>query len=71
MDITLSSSEADIQPVNMKSFVVTLRDVDPTEVIEHLRLTDIIRHFGDEKLLDEIGIDEAKSHFGLKETEEE
>lgn len=40
-------------------------DAEPREVAELLTVEDVIAHFDAEELLDAIGIEKVKAHFGL------
>lgn len=67
MNVTIQTTSATITPSGYRVVDVELNDIEPKDLLDHVEVTDVVRHFDVRALLDEIGIEEVKDHFGLIE----
>jgi hypothetical protein len=67
MNIDLSCDNASISPSGYKSMSVSANNVDIGEILDQLKLEDVINHFGSVEVLNHIGISEVIDHFGEEE----
>jgi len=67
MNIILSAKEARVEPNYNKTLTVIIDGVDKDEVMDSITVDDFIKHFGIDKVLDEIGEEECKDYFNLTE----
>lgn len=68
MNVTIQTTSATITPSH-RMVDVELNDIEPKDLLDHVSVSDVIRHFDVRALLDEIGIEEVKDHFDLIEKE--
>jgi hypothetical protein len=68
MNVTIQTTSATITPSH-KMVDVELNDIEPKDLLDHVSVTDVIRHFDERTLLNEIGIDAVKDYFDLIERE--
>jgi len=69
MNVTIQTTSATITPSTNRMVDVELNDIEPKDLLDHVSVSDVIRHFDVRALLDEIGIEEVKDHFDLIEKE--
>lgn len=57
MNLSLSCKNVSIEPNNYHKVDVELNEVEISDILEQIEIDDVIRHYDDNKLLDEIGVD--------------
>jgi hypothetical protein len=68
MRITLLTDDLTVTPTNNRKLDLDL-DVEVNDLLDQITITEAIYYYGESELLEKIGIDAVKSHFGLTETE--
>lgn len=71
VDLVLTCSAAEVRPLNYKKVEVRIEDIGVAEILGHISLSDAIDHYGDNTLLNEIGIDRVKEYFNLQDSKED
>ena len=66
MDINLSCKNINVDAYGNSAISVDLIDVYESELMDLLTIEQVIKYFGESDLLEEIGEDECKNHFGLE-----
>lgn len=69
IDIEIIAEGVDIAPYNSGKVLVTVKDVDPTEIIDKMEIEDVVEYYGT-RLLDKIGQARVEEYFDLKPAEE-
>ena len=65
MDLSLSATDVTVSGVGYKSLSVSLSGADVGDILGQIDIKHIIDYYPVKELLDEIGEDDAKNHFGL------
>jgi hypothetical protein len=63
----LNCTNAAVSPNGSSSVTVTLEDVDKSDLYDLFEIDDFIRYYGVDKVLNEIGEEEARKHFNIPE----
>jgi len=69
MNVTIQTTSATITPSH-RMVDVELNDIEPKDLLDHVDVEDVVKHYNVIDILDEIGIDAVKYHFDLIEKEE-
>ena len=67
LDLSLTAASAEVSGGNYNSINVELTGVDADDVMSALSVEDVVKYFGASDLLDEIGEQAARDHFGITE----
>jgi hypothetical protein len=66
--LTLSYSAVTVHPKALPLDMplrATIADVEPEEVLRHIEITEVVKHYGAQDLLSAIGWENVKEHFEL------
>lgn len=64
--LNFDCSKLDATPASRTLMGVSAYDADGDTVLENFDIEQIVSHFGIEELLDEIGEEVARRHFGIE-----
>jgi hypothetical protein len=67
MNIDLSCDHASISPSGYKSMNVLVSNVDYEEILDQIKIEDVIKHFSTKDVLDCIHISDVIDHYGEEE----
>lgn len=67
VDIDVEASSVEVSAGNYEKVNVRLIGAESSDVMNSLSIDDVVEHFGAKYLLDEIGEQEARNHFGITE----
>jgi hypothetical protein len=71
MSITLTATSVTVTPSSYNRVDVELEMDDESEVLDEIGIRTAIAHYGDDDLLDEIGVEYVKQYFNLIEKSED
>jgi len=71
MNLEFNAKEARILAGGYKLIEVIAEGVTLSEVLDQVKIEDVIRHYDDWNILDKIGIDRVKDYFDLTEITED
>ncbi|MFY1007808.1 hypothetical protein ACOQNQ_01850 [Pseudomonas juntendi] len=64
--LSFDTYKVDVSPASRTLMNVSAYDADGATVLENFDIEQIVNHFGAEALLDEIGEQIARRHFGIE-----
>ena len=65
VDLSVTASKVEVSPGNYKTMNVELSYVNDEELMSVLSVEDVVNYFGNKELLDEIGEEAVRLHFGI------
>ena len=71
MEIRFSADRIEINPETYNRVGVIANTEFEGEILDSIGQSRAIEHFDRDKILDEIGVDYIKEHFGLKDQDED
>ena len=67
MNLDLSCDNASISPSGYKSMTVSINNADTGEILDQIKIEDIINHFNSRDFLEHIDISDVIGHYGEEE----
>jgi len=64
LDFNLQSTEVKVEPVGYRMLDVSLEDVDTDNVLDQISIENVISHFTEFELLQNIGLEKAIEFWG-------
>jgi hypothetical protein len=67
MNLSLSCKSVNVESNNYYKVDVEINDVEISDILDQIEIDDAIRHYDEDKVLEEIGIERVKEYFSLVE----
>lgn len=64
--LNFDAAKIDVNPTSRTFMAVSAFDADGSTVLENFDIEQVVNHFGAEALLDEIGEQLVRRHFGIE-----
>jgi hypothetical protein len=65
IELNVGATSVSVEANKAYKVIATLQDVDKDEVMEHFTIEDFVQYFGENKVLEAIGINAVKDYFGF------
>lgn len=69
MNINLDCANVKITPYGNRNISLEIEDVSESEILNNFSEQEIVKHFDFSKLLEEIGVENAKDYWDLKDND--
>jgi hypothetical protein len=65
LNLSINAKSVTISGNNGRLVTIDAEGVEISDLLDHLEIADIVKHFSDDKIMDEIGVDRVQEYFDL------